>query len=108
MQRARNTSTGTPTALAAWLTAASLLLAAGAAQAEARSSARRSELLTPAGWESSARELATATRAPRAEDELLIPAGWDDTRAAISGSSRGSAVCSELVVPADWSQPRIR
>jgi hypothetical protein len=64
--------------------------------ASARDTARRSELLVPAGWEARQR----AEEVAASEDELLTPASWKSSPSAARWSGER---CSEVIVPADWS-----
>lgn len=66
--------------------------------AGARDGARRSELLTPAGWETRQH----AEEGAGTEDELLTPASW---KAAPSAARWSGRRCSEVIVPPDWSAP---
>lgn len=66
--------------------------------ASARDAARRSELLTPVGWETRQR----AEEAGASADELLTPASWKSAPSAARWSGRR---CSEVIVPPDWSAP---
>jgi hypothetical protein len=80
----------------------SLWLLVGTSLTHASGSARRSELLTPAGWEGGAS--VERSNAPTAEDELLVPSGWGDGLSDAARSRWGGSLCSELIVPVDWAR----
>jgi hypothetical protein len=77
------------------------VVGADVATVQASATIRRSELLTPIGWEP---PVGDRPSAPGAEDELLVPIGWGDGSSDAARGQWGGSLCSELVVPADWAR----
>lgn len=84
--------------VATWVT---VLAGAGLAHANPPRITFSSEIITPAGWETSDAQQQCRALELSTSRELVTPRGWS-AREAREAPSWGGCVCSDLVVPAEW------
>lgn len=93
-----------PSRLLGVLAAAAMWSAANAAHAEPMGAALSSEIITPAGWETSRTAEECDPVDLGTSREIVTPQGWAP-RERHEKPTWSGCVCSDLVVPAEWREP---